>query len=101
MNKNPVNINKHCCHLECSDGCGEFQITYWENDGDILLSYYIPKFYSDSIWEILKNKIKMIWSILINKEYQLWELDLDTKESVETFKKFVSEIDTTKLFYDE
>lgn len=101
MNKNPVNINKHICRLECSDYCGEFQITYWEGDKDILLSYHIPKFYNDSIGEIFKNKIKMIWAILMNKEYILYELNLDTKKEVEVFKTFVANINTDNLYYDE
>lgn len=101
MNKNPVNLNKYCCHLRCSDGCGMFQVEYYDDDGGIILSYHIPKFYSDNIWDILKNKVKMIWSILMNKEYQLYELNLDTKNSVRVFKEFVSNIDVDKLFYDE
>lgn len=103
--KNPVDIKKF--DLECSCGCGSLRVEYFDDDDEdnnmLFLSYNIPAFYAyqNNSWDRFKKAFEIIWTILRGKEYILYEVTMDTKSEVEKFKKFVSDIPTSRLIYEE
>lgn len=81
-----------CC-CKCGDGL-RFRIDKDEFDYYCIMSYTNGAFYreqDDTIWKVIRNKLKKIIAILRNKDFYYAEIVL-TKDDFEDFRKYINSI---------
>lgn len=80
------------CECGCDDGI-RFRIDK-NDDGYWWMTYTNGNFYrdqNDSVFKIMRKKMKKIWAIIKNKDFYYSEIWM-TKEDFEDFKKFLNKV---------
>lgn len=84
--------NKYEFFIPCWCGCGNGLIIT-KDDDEVWIHVVESKYYSEQRGIIRRfvEKCRRLWFVLSGKEYSLFELSL-VDETLENFKKFVSEL---------
>ena len=81
--------------IECSCGCSELKFTQWKDDGISFISHVIHSFTAQQQgrFDRIKTAFKIFWNLaVLDKEYEMYEIVIDNNETLNRFKKFVSEM---------
>lgn len=90
--KDGTEIIVDCC-CGCCDGI-RFKIFNDEDEIYCFVTYTNGSFYreqDDSIWRVIRKKVKKIWAIIRNKDYYYSDIVL-TKDEFEEFKEYINDI---------
>lgn len=79
---------------ETSGSVDILKLSQFKDDGYTCLDFYTPNFYSlqGSFWYKFWRAIKLSFFILVGKEYCLHSISIENNDTLNNFKKFVSEM---------
>lgn len=82
--------------LECGCGCGSTKFNIFPEDGDfdfVTVSYFLDAWYSDSLWDIIRDRIIMMWKIATGKRYHFYDVIIDKEDWVEFVTNAYNDLD--------
>jgi hypothetical protein len=78
---------------DCGCGCGQLRFSQWKDDSMASISYVVPAWAaSQGVYGGWRNALKIIWNVIRGKEHYFYEITINDNETLNRFKKFVSEM---------